>query len=56
MDVIALEGDSQTVQFRIGVGGHAGTVKDMAVARCGIWSEHGRFTHVTAAEESHTER
>lgn len=56
MDVIALEGDSQTVEFCIGVGGHAGTIKDMVVARCGIWSEHGRFTHVTAAEESHTER
>lgn len=36
MDVIGLEGDSQTVEFCIGVGGHEGRVKDMAVARCGI--------------------
>lgn len=36
VDVIGLEGDSQTVEFCIGVGGHEGRVKDMAVARCGI--------------------
>lgn len=36
MDVIALEGDLQTVEFCIAVGGHEGRVKDVAVARCGI--------------------